>query len=833
MLELRIHQEEVVQKLREGFANGHRCQLLYAPTGFGKCLAKGTTVIMYDGTIKLVQDIVIGDLLLSPEGHPRMVESIVNGFDMMYEITPSKGDAYCVNSSHILSLRMTGNKSSTWGGDGKQYFPKDIVNISIEDYIKSNKTFKHCAKGWRSDAIDFKTDTPLPVDPYILGAWLGDGTTKEPAITNIEPEIIDYIYQFANEISGRISIWDNGNCCTYRICGGNFLSDMKSIGVIGNKHIPHQYKTASIEARQRLLAGIIDTDGYMFMDNFEITLKVKTLADDICFVARSLGLAAYVKECTKTIKSRGFFGTYHRITISGETDQIPCLVQRKKAKTRYMNKNVRNVGIQVKEAGLGEYYGFSIAGNKKLFLLGDFTVTHNTEVAMAIMKAVADKYKKCAMVMDRIVLVDQTSRRLTKYGIEHGVMQAGHWRHRPYEHIQVCSAQTLEKRQAFPDIDLLIVDECHITRKGVVKFIQDNPQIKVIGLTATPFTKGLGDIYTHVVGATPTGDLIEKGWLVPLKVYVAKEIDMTGVTKRAGEWKAEDVTERGIKIVGDVVHEWHKKTHEIFGKPVKTIVFCAGVEHGRELVKKFAEAGYNFISISYLEDDQYKKDMIEEFSKPDTDIHGLIATDILTRGFDVPDVMIGVSARPFSKSFSSHVQQMGRIMRPNEGKEFGLWLDHSGNFLRFRKDWDKVFYEGVTELKESATEKTKKEPTEKEKKEAVCPACKALWIFKSNICGSCGFEKKPPTGVTSVNGELLELMASNSKGIIDNKQFYSELLYYCKNKGYKDGWAAHKYKERFGVFPRAIPEEIRPTSIQTMKWIKSRMIAYSKSKLAA
>ena len=452
---------------------------------------------------------------------------------------------------------------------------------------------------------------------------------------------------------------------------------------------------------------------------------------------------------------------------------------------------------------------------------------------MAIMKAVADKYKKCAMVMDRIVLVDQTSRRLTKYGIEHGVMQAGHWRHRPYEHIQVCSAQTLEKRQAFPDIDLLIVDECHITRRGVVNFIRDNPDIKVIGLTATPFTKGLGDIYTHVVGATPTGDLIEKGWLVPLKVYVAKEIDMTGVTKRAGEWKAEDVTERGIKIVGDVVHEWHKKTHEIFGKPVKTIVFCAGVEHGRELVKKFAEAGYNFISISYLEDDQYKKDMIEEFSKPDTDIHGLIATDILTRGFDVPDVMIGVSARPFSKSFSSHVQQMGRIMRPNEGKEFGLWLDHSGNFLRFRNDWDRVFYEGVTELKESATEKTKKEPTEKEKKEAVCPACKALWIFKSNICGSCGFEKKPPTGVTSVNGELLELMASNSKGIIDNKQFYSELLYYCKNKGYKDGWAAHKYKERFGVFPRSIPEEIRPTSIQTMKWIKSRMIAYSKSKLAA
>lgn len=452
-----------------------------------------------------------------------------------------------------------------------------------------------------------------------------------------------------------------------------------------------------------------------------------------------------------------------------------------------------------------------------------------TEVAMAIMKAVAEKYKKCAMVLDRIVLVDQTSRRLTKYGIDHGVMQSGHWRYRPDEHIQICSAQTLEKRKAFPEIDLLIIDECHVTRRGVVKFIKDNPHIRVIGLTATPFTKGLGNIYTHVVGATPTGELIEKGWLVPLKVYVAKEIDMTGAKKIAGEWSQSEVSLRGIKIVGDVVRSWHEKTHEVFGKPVKTIVFCAGVEHGRELVRQFAEAGYNFVSISYQEDDQYKRDMIEEFSRPDTDINGLIATDILTRGFDVTDVLIGVSARPFSKSFSSHVQQMGRVMRSHEGKEFGVWLDHSGNFLRFRDDWDRVFYDGVTELKEGG-EKAKKEPTLKEKKEAVCPACKVLWTFPGKVCGACGFEKKKPTEVSMVNGQLEELAATNKQLVMDNKQFYAELLYYSKEKGYKDGWAANKYKEKFGVFPRSIPKEIAPTTLPTMKWIQSRNIAYAKSK---
>ena len=248
------------------------------------------------------------------------------------------------------------------------------------------------------------------------------------------------------------------------------------------------------------------------------------------------------------------------------------------------------------------------------------------------------------------------------------------------------------------------------------------------------------------------------------------------------------------------------------------------------MVRQFAESGYNFVSISYKEDDQYKKDMIEEFSKPDTEIHGLVATDILTRGFDVPDVMIGISARPFSKSFSSHVQQMGRVMRPHEGKEFALWLDHSGNFLRFRNDWDKVFYEGVSELKDSAVEKAKKEPTEKEKKEAICPACKVLWTFPENKCGSCGFVKAKKATVDMVDGELLELAANNRQSVASNKHFYSELVYYAKLKGYKEGWAKHKYKEKFGIFPQGISVENRPTSVDTLKWLKSRFIAYSKSK---
>ena len=453
-----------------------------------------------------------------------------------------------------------------------------------------------------------------------------------------------------------------------------------------------------------------------------------------------------------------------------------------------------------------------------------------TEVATAIMKAVSENYEKTAMVLDRIVLVNQTSLRLSKYGIEHGVMQSGHWRFRPEERIQICSAQTLEKRKNPPQIDLLIIDECHVLRKSVVEYIKNNPQTRVIGLTATPFTKGLGDIYTHVVGASPTGDLIEKGWLVPLKVFIAKEIDMTGAKKVAGEWAADEVSDRGMKIIGDVVSEWSKKTYEIFGKPVKTIVFCAGVEHGRALEKRFEEAGFNFKSISYKEDDDYKRMIIEDFAKPDTEINGLIATDILTRGFDVTDVLIGISARPFSKSFSSHVQQMGRVMRPHEGKEFGVWLDHSGNYLRFRPDWERVFDHGVEELEEGITEKAKKEPTEREKVEAKCPSCGALWIWKSDECGECGYIKKRVAQVQVVHGELEELAVANSKLQINNRDFYAELRFYAMSRGYKEGWAAHKYKEKFGVFPNGLGKNVKPVSQQTMNWIRSRMIAYSKGK---
>ena len=178
-----------------------------------------------------------------------------------------------------------------------------------------------------------------------------------------------------------------------------------------------------------------------------------------------------------------------------------------------------------------------------------------TEVAISLMKAASDKGKRSAMIMDRIVLVDQTSQRLDKYDIPHGVYQSDHWKYNTTEPIQICSAQTLERRQDFPKIDLLIVDECHIARREITEFIKKNPKLKVIGLTATPFTRGLGKIYSNVVTGSTTEFLVINKWLAPLKVYIAKQIDMKGAKKVAGEWSQDVATERSMKLTGDIVQE--------------------------------------------------------------------------------------------------------------------------------------------------------------------------------------------------------------------------------------------------------------------------------------
>lgn len=479
------------------------------------------------------------------------------------------------------------------------------------------------------------------------------------------------------------------------------------------------------------------------------------------------------------------------------------------------------------------------AGHRKQAVMSP-TGSGKTEIACHLLHECAVKRSRAIFIVDRVVLVDQTSERLDRYGIEHGVMQSGHWRTRLHERIQICSAQTLERRGIPDDVSVVFVDEAHCMREQVTEFLLSTKAV-VMGLTATPFTKGMGRVYSNLVNVTTMNQLIDQQFLVPLKTYAAKAIDVAGMKVVRGEWAEKDIEKRGLEIVGDIVSEWQSKTSEHFGGPVKTIVFSATVDHGEELCRQFKAAGFRFEQISYRDGgDDHRRALIEEFRKPDSSILGLVSCEVFTKGFDVPDVLCGISARPYRKSLSSHMQQLGRVMRPAPGKEFGLWLCHSGNVLRFREDVDRIFEEGMRELDDGRIEsKARKEPTEKEREEYRCGACGLVMTAFQRKCPHCGHEKPRLSMVEHLPGEMVAVEGKQANQAYTwerKREFMGGLRSYADTRGYSEGWVAHKYREKFGVWPndiRVSGAPPGPVSSEVSNFIKSQLIRFAKSKQQA
>jgi superfamily II DNA or RNA helicase len=468
------------------------------------------------------------------------------------------------------------------------------------------------------------------------------------------------------------------------------------------------------------------------------------------------------------------------------------------------------------------------------------TGSGKTVMAAYLLGEAYNKGSRAFFVCDRVSLVDQTSNTLDKYGIKHGVIQADHWRNRPWETIQVVSAQTLARRKIDPP-SLILWDESHTMYKSVMDYCQNMP-VKVVGLTATPFTKGLANVFSNVVNSTTTDKLIEEKWLVPLKCYAAKELDMTGAkVKFSGEWEDKEMEERGIKIVGDVVEEWITKTNQYFDGPAKTIAFSATVAHGAEMCKMFQQRGYNFQQISYLDGNtDRRRELIEEFRKPDSQIIGLVSCEALAKGFDVTDIKVGIGARPYRKSLSGHIQQIGRVMRSHEGKTFALWLDHAGNLLRFLEDTQEVFANGVSDLNDSEYDKkVRKEKTEAEKKDSKCHACG--FIHTQRICPACGTERVgPKSRVELANGRLTEVDLSKKKvklnGWMEDKRLVWRELCWIANdikKGHHfsaEKFALAQYRSIYGVWPQTkySPETAISPRAEVRSKVKSNLIAFSR-----
>jgi len=371
------------------------------PMGTGKCLALNTPILMYDGSIKMVQDVIEGDVIMGDDSTPRNILSLARGVDEMYDIISSKGDKYTVNSEHILSLKPSGLNTirqirtingnikykvglfnnETYKIQYKTFYELELaekyldentkedstIDISVKDYLEiKNNTIRNALKGFRT-GIEFSSK-PVLFNPYIIGAWLGDGTSSKSQISSQDSRILHYLRTELKKDNMNLSYigkYDYGivgdlQKKTLREPNENiFMMTLRHYNLFDNKHIPDDYKINDRTTRLQILAGLLDTDGYYDKKNnmFEITQKNKVLSDDILYISRSLGFGASQTKVNKYCMYKGEKreGVYYRINIYGNgLDEIPTLCERKRAYNHIRNKNPLVNGIMVSSIGKGD-----------------------------------------------------------------------------------------------------------------------------------------------------------------------------------------------------------------------------------------------------------------------------------------------------------------------------------------------------------------------------------------------------------------------------------------------------------------------------------------------
>ncbi len=366
------YMHKLQQMTRGGLLQG-RIYNIIGDTSVGKCLAKDTPVMMATGEILPVQGINEGDKIMGDDGSPRKVLSLSRGREKMYRIDQIKGESYTVNESHILSLKASFDCLGSGISRG------DIVDISVKDWLLLGNKAKRSLKGYKAD-LRLLGEGNHVENPYLLGLWLADGDTKASRITfnSDDPELIDYARGLCKSSGYSLALAPDKRG-SKAVCGyvsGGFRKFLRDNGVLGDKHIPKGYLGASYSDRLSLLAGILDGDGYVYHKCFELCMKDNRLVSDIVFLARSVGLSVNVSD--KFSSCEGFDGgIYKRLSISGKTSKVPTVLSRKICGERKLKKDVLVTGITVTPLEEGDYYGFQIDGNKR-FVLGDFTVTHNT-----------------------------------------------------------------------------------------------------------------------------------------------------------------------------------------------------------------------------------------------------------------------------------------------------------------------------------------------------------------------------------------------------------------------------------------------------------------------
>ncbi|HYA07718.1 MAG TPA: DEAD/DEAH box helicase [Xanthobacteraceae bacterium] len=446
------------------------------------------------------------------------------------------------------------------------------------------------------------------------------------------------------------------------------------------------------------------------------------------------------------------------------------------------------------------------------------------------------KRNRVAFVVPMLNLIDQTFERFAANGIhpgDMGVMQGDHAWRRPHAPLQICSVQTLDRR-GFPDSTFVVVDECHLRYKAIDRWMAERPSTLFIGLSATPWARGMGEHWDDLLVPTSIGELIELGWLSKFRVFAASHPDLSQVKTVAGDYHEGQLADvmSNKTLVADVVHNWLEKGE---GRP--TLCFAVDRAHSELLHSQFADCG---VSAAYVDGDTPREEraaILAAYSAGEIKVICSVGT--MTTGVDVPCRCL-ILARP-TKSEMLFVQIIGRGLRTEPGKTDCLIFDHTDTHLRLGMVTD-IHHARLRTAKSDAEEKERersgaadKTPTPRE-----CPQCHCLIPVKTPACPSCGFRPQRVSTVQCEDGELYEYgtakpeakakakpeTAAERLAAQGKQAIYSQLLAMQGAKA--DGWVAHKYKGIFGVWPRGLASTKAEPTPELQIWIHSQNIKWAK-----
>jgi DNA repair protein RadD len=655
--------------------------------------------------------------------------------------------------------------------------------------------------------VDYNRQVDLPIPPYILGLLLGDGCLAYGVnLTSADEELGDEFIRYADSIGCSVHVTENDagvpsyNLKLARGAYNPLILTLERLGLFGllaeSKFVPQDYLVASRDQRLQLMAGLMDSDGYLSNCGFDYVTKSRELADDIAQLSRSLGFRVSVNEKYCSCQT-GAGGWYFRLSISGDMNVVPCRRRRhtKQQQPRRQKKNVLRTGFALEELPEDDFYGFSLDGNH-LYVDGNFFVHHNTGKSLVIAQIATDAVKnwggRVLLLAHVKELLEQNAEkvRLLCPDIKVGLYSAGLGCRDTDDSIIVAGIQSVYKKACeLGRFDLVITDECHrlsTTGEGTYRtFLQDakviNPNIRVIGLTATPFRLKGGlickpeNILNHVCYEVGIKEMIVNGYLSPLKTRAGKsKVDLSGLQTRAGEFISSQAEE--AMDTDWLTRNACKEIAELTENRNSVLIFTTSVAHCEHVaaeITKLTGTECGIVTgntpateraelLTRFKGEEVPADLFGNLKPP---LKYLANVNVLTTGFDATNIDCVVLLRP-TASAGLLIQAVGRGTRLHPGKKDCLILDFGGNILRHGPI-------DAIQIKEQSTGSGEAPAKE-------CPDCNSLIHAAYRNCPNCGYEfPEPERNNIDTKADTSSILSGE---IEDNTYQVKDIFYYVHTK---------------------------------------------------